>query len=234
MLTQLRRRWTRLSTRAKFGLILAALAILACLFFIPLPSPNTIREWVESTGPWAPVVYLAAMVACTQLPFPRTVWTLTAGLLFSPLLGIGLMFLGLALSATLSLFIFHRVGDRWISPKEGDDAQLCAVGVDQTDFLVVDLFIDLMFLSANAATPPEKLKKGRQNTVPNKHAKARRNCLDRADVDLFFANGGEDGRILLSFTCLLYHTKPESQHRRGRKITGKGNKIPLLLCPALI
>lgn len=127
MLTQLRRRWTQLSTRAKLGLILAALAILACLFFIPLPSPNTIREWVESTGPWAPVVYLVAMVACTQLPFPRTVWTLTAGLLFSPLLGIGLTFLGLALSATLSLFIFHRVGDRWISPKEGDDAQLAVL-----------------------------------------------------------------------------------------------------------
>lgn len=49
---------------------------------------------------------------------------------------------------------------------DGDDAQLRTVGVNQAYFLVVDLFIDLMLLSANAETPPKKLKKERQKYRP--------------------------------------------------------------------
>ncbi|PZP02640.1 MAG: TVP38/TMEM64 family protein [Corynebacterium urealyticum] len=124
MLTHLRERWAQLGTWAQIGLILASLATVACLFFIPLPSPHTIRDWVGSTGPWAPLAYLVLMVLCTQFPFPRTVWTLTAGLMFNPLLGITLMFLGLALSATISVLIFRRVGGRWRPAEDGDDPRV--------------------------------------------------------------------------------------------------------------
>ena len=68
VLTHVRERWAQLGTRAQIGLVLAALAVLACLFFIPLPSPHTIRDWVGSTGPWAPLAYLVSMVLCTQFP----------------------------------------------------------------------------------------------------------------------------------------------------------------------
>ena len=49
---------------------------------------------------------------------------------------------------------------------DGDDAKLRTVSVNQAYFLVVDLFIDLMLLSANAETPPKKLKKERQKYRP--------------------------------------------------------------------
>lgn len=124
MLTHLREHWSQLGARAQIGLVLATLALVACLFFIPLPSPHAIRDWVGSTGPWAPLAYLVLMVLCTQFPFPRTVWTLTAGLMFNPLLGITLMFLGLALSATISVLIFRRVGGRWQPAEGGDDPRV--------------------------------------------------------------------------------------------------------------
>ncbi|HXO57991.1 MAG TPA: hypothetical protein VN866_15845, partial [Mycobacterium sp.] len=60
--------------------ILVAVALL-----VHLPSAMQLRDWLTSMGPWFRLAFLAAHIVVTVLPFPRTVFTLAAGLLFGPL-----------------------------------------------------------------------------------------------------------------------------------------------------
>ena len=61
-------------------MILVAIALL-----VPLPTAVQLRDWATSVGPWFPLAFLAAHIVVTVFPFPRTAFTLAAGLLFGPL-----------------------------------------------------------------------------------------------------------------------------------------------------
>ena len=75
----------------RFIAILAAIVILiAVAVLVPLPTAVQLRDWATSVGPWFPVAFLAAHIVVTVFPFPRTVFTLAAGLLFGPYLGVPL------------------------------------------------------------------------------------------------------------------------------------------------
>ena len=54
---------------------------------MPLPTAVQLRDWATSVGPWFPLAFLAAHIVVTVFPFPRTAFTLAAGLLFGPWLG---------------------------------------------------------------------------------------------------------------------------------------------------
>ena len=47
-----------------------------------------LRDWAESVGPWFPLAFLLAHIVVTVVPVPRTAFTLAAGLLFGPVLGV--------------------------------------------------------------------------------------------------------------------------------------------------
>ena len=70
------------------GALIAGLIAMALL--VPLPTAVQMRDWASSVGPWFPLVFLAAHIVVTVLPFPRTAFTLAAGLLFGPVLGVTL------------------------------------------------------------------------------------------------------------------------------------------------
>ena len=55
-----------------------------------LPTAVQLRDWATSVGPWFPLAFLAAHIVVTVFPFPRTAFTLAAGLLFGPVLGVPL------------------------------------------------------------------------------------------------------------------------------------------------
>ncbi|WP_216898039.1 TVP38/TMEM64 family protein [Nocardia alni] len=86
--------------------VLVAVALLA-----PHPSPQQIREWAHSVGPLFPLVFFVVHAIVCIAPFPRTVFTLSAGLLFGPVLGIGIAVGATTLSALLALLLV-RVLDR--------------------------------------------------------------------------------------------------------------------------
>lgn len=89
---------------------LVVVLLLSVTVVVPMPGVDTVRDTVDGTGAWAPLTWLALMVACTQLPFPRTVWTLSAGVLFGAVLGSVLSLVGLAVSALVSLLLVRRLG----------------------------------------------------------------------------------------------------------------------------
>jgi uncharacterized membrane protein YdjX (TVP38/TMEM64 family) len=90
------------------GAVIAALIAVALL--VPLPTAVQMRDWATSVGPWFPLAFLAAHIVVTVLPFPRTAFTLAAGLLFGPLLGITLAVVASTASAVIALLLVRAAG----------------------------------------------------------------------------------------------------------------------------
>ncbi|WP_185291772.1 TVP38/TMEM64 family protein [Mycolicibacterium litorale] len=97
--------------RRRLLAIAAAIVILvAVAWWVPLPDALALRDWATSVGPWFPLVFLATHIVVTTFPFPRTAFTLTAGLLFGPLLGITIAVAASTVSALLAVLAIRALG----------------------------------------------------------------------------------------------------------------------------
>ncbi|MEU6559590.1 TVP38/TMEM64 family protein [Nocardia nova] len=90
-------------------LLVLAVALAAVALAAPHPAPQQIRDWADSVGPIFPLVFFLAHAIVTVAPFPRTVFTLSAGLLFGPALGIGLAVAATTVSAVLALLLVRAL-----------------------------------------------------------------------------------------------------------------------------
>jgi uncharacterized membrane protein YdjX (TVP38/TMEM64 family) len=97
-----RRRVVMLATAI---VILVAVAVL-----VPLPTAVQLRDWATSVGPWFPLAFLGAHIVVTVFPFPRTAFTLAAGLLFGPLLGVAIGVVASTTSAIIALLLVRAAG----------------------------------------------------------------------------------------------------------------------------
>ncbi|BBZ08132.1 TVP38/TMEM64 family protein [Mycolicibacterium doricum] len=89
----------------------AAIVILVALaWWLPIPNALELRDWATSVGAWFPLVFLATHVVVTTFPFPRTAFTLAAGLLFGPLLGIAIAVAASTVSALLAVLLIRALG----------------------------------------------------------------------------------------------------------------------------
>lgn len=96
-------------TRILFTAIAVA-AVVAVVLLVPLPTALQLRDWATAVGPWFPLAFLAAHVVVTVLPFPRTAFTLAAGLLFGPVLGVAIAVTASTVSALLALLLVRGLG----------------------------------------------------------------------------------------------------------------------------
>jgi uncharacterized membrane protein YdjX (TVP38/TMEM64 family) len=95
----------------RFVVILAAIVILiAIALLVELPTAVQLRDWATSVGPWFPLAFLAAHIVVTVFPFPRTAFTLAAGLLFGPVLGVPLAVAAATISAVIALLLVRAAG----------------------------------------------------------------------------------------------------------------------------
>ncbi|MBA0046906.1 TVP38/TMEM64 family protein [Mycobacteroides sp. LB1] len=88
----------------------AILIVAATLLFLPLPTALQMRDWARQLGPWFPLAFLGAHTIVTVLPFPRTAFTLAAGLLFGTQLGVLLAVVASTASAVLALWGVRALG----------------------------------------------------------------------------------------------------------------------------
>ena len=99
--------------RRQMAAIAATIVILvAILVLVPRPGAMQLRDWATSVGPWFPLAFLVAHIVVTVFPFPRTAFTLAAGLLFGPWLGILIAVAASAVSALLALIAVRAAGWR--------------------------------------------------------------------------------------------------------------------------
>ena len=85
-------------------------ALVAVALLVPLPTAVQLRDWAESVGPWFPLAFLLAHIVVTVVPFPRTAFTLAAGLLFGPLLGVLIAVFASTASALIALLLVRAAG----------------------------------------------------------------------------------------------------------------------------
>src|SRR5262249_10083 len=87
------------------GPVVGITVLVAVAVVVPLPTAVQLRDWAESVGPWFPLTFLLAHIVVTVVPVPRTAFTLAAGLLFGPVLGVVIAVLASTASALLALLL---------------------------------------------------------------------------------------------------------------------------------
>ncbi len=96
--------------RRVFAILTAIVILVAIALLVPLPTAVQLRDWATSAGPWFPVAFLGTHIVVTVFPFPRTAFTLAAGLLFGPVLGIPLAVAAATVSAVIALLLVRAAG----------------------------------------------------------------------------------------------------------------------------
>ncbi|MGV9409336.1 TVP38/TMEM64 family protein [Nocardia sp. NPDC003693] len=90
--------------------LIAGLAVLfAAAALMPHPAPQQIRTWADSVGPLLPLVFFAVHALLCVAPIPRTIFTLSAGMLFGPVLGLTLAVTATTVSAVLALLLVRAL-----------------------------------------------------------------------------------------------------------------------------
>ncbi|MDY6049614.1 MAG: TVP38/TMEM64 family protein [Corynebacterium sp.] len=82
-----------------------------------IPSLARLRSWADQTGSWFPLLFALAYIVITQLPIPRTLLTLSSGILFGPGLGILIALVATTISAAISLTIVRAGLGAWMAPR---------------------------------------------------------------------------------------------------------------------
>jgi uncharacterized membrane protein YdjX (TVP38/TMEM64 family) len=85
-------------------------ALIPLATWLPVPTPLQMRDWAESVGPWFPLAFLGAHIVATVVPVPRTAFTLAAGLLFGPALGVPIAVVASTVSAVLAMLLVRAAG----------------------------------------------------------------------------------------------------------------------------
>ncbi len=126
----------QVSRRRIVATLIAIVMLVAVAVLVPMPTAVQLRDWATSLGPWFPMAFLAGHVVVTTFPFPRTAFTLAAGLLFGTALGVGLAVLASTLSAVVALWLVRAVGwrlDRLVSHPMINLAGKAAPALDAVD-----------------------------------------------------------------------------------------------------
>lgn len=106
--------------RSPSRLLLLAFALVLFIgawLLIDVPPLATLRQWAEDTGPWFPAIFWLLYVLITQFPIPRTIMTISAGVLFGTVEGIVIALTATTVSAVISLVLVRSLLRDWIEPR---------------------------------------------------------------------------------------------------------------------
>ena len=108
----------RKAPRNRIALVVAAGALfVAAWMLLDVPPLSTLRTWSGETGVWFPVLFWLLYVLITQFPIPRTLMTVSAGILFGTGRGILIALTATTVSAVISLLIVRTLLRDWVEPR---------------------------------------------------------------------------------------------------------------------
>jgi uncharacterized membrane protein YdjX (TVP38/TMEM64 family) len=100
----------QLSRPRAVATVVGITVLVSVALLVPLPTPVQLRDWAESVGPWFPLAFLMAHAVVTVVPVPRTAFTLAAGLLFGPVLGVAIALVASTASAMIAMLLVRAAG----------------------------------------------------------------------------------------------------------------------------
>ncbi|SLM88172.1 DedA family protein paralog [Corynebacterium casei] len=95
----------------------AVIALVALILFVDLPDIGELRTWADGAGSWFIVLFWIGYVVLTLFPLPRTLWTVSAGLLFGPATGLLIALTALTASAIIALLVVRGLLGDWMRPR---------------------------------------------------------------------------------------------------------------------
>ncbi|MGZ8179675.1 TVP38/TMEM64 family protein [Williamsia sp. SKLECPSW1] len=98
-------------------LAVAFVAVLVVVVVVGLPGVDRFRAWSDSLGPWFVVVFFLAYALICVAPIPRTVFTLSSGVLFGPVTGLAVALGATMISAVLAFVLVRSVGREAVAPR---------------------------------------------------------------------------------------------------------------------
>ncbi|MFI6361903.1 TVP38/TMEM64 family protein [Nocardia sp. NPDC050630] len=91
------------------ALLVGGAALFIAAMLVPLPTPQQMQDWATSVGPIFPLLFFVVHALVTVAPIPRTVLTVSAGVLFGPALGIALAASATTVSAALAILLVRAL-----------------------------------------------------------------------------------------------------------------------------
>ncbi|MDO5511122.1 TVP38/TMEM64 family protein [Corynebacterium sp.] len=95
----------------------ALAGFLAVTLLIDVPAITTLRTWADASGAWFVALFWLGYVVVTQFPVPRTILTLSSGVLFGPWVGIAVALTATTVAAALSLTVVRGLLGEWMAPR---------------------------------------------------------------------------------------------------------------------
>jgi len=100
-----------LKDRRVVGILVLLAGLAAIALLVPHPSISQVRQWSESVdGPVLVLTFFVVHALVTIAPVPRTVFTLSAGVLFGGALGVAVTAAATTISAVLAFLLVRAVG----------------------------------------------------------------------------------------------------------------------------
>lgn len=104
--------------RGKKMSVLTLLGVIAlALILAPNVDQGALAGWSTSMGWMFPVVFVVLYAVITMAPIPRTIFTLAAGILFGPILGLALATLATMISAAAAFLLVRSIGRDFVASK---------------------------------------------------------------------------------------------------------------------
>jgi uncharacterized membrane protein YdjX (TVP38/TMEM64 family) len=105
----MRRRVERFRDLRLIGAAVLLAAFVAITLFGQAPDAQQIRVWAWAVGPWFPLLFFLAHALAT-VALPRLPLTLSAGLVFGPVMGIVIAVCATTVSAALAFLLARAIG----------------------------------------------------------------------------------------------------------------------------
>ncbi|MEV0033265.1 TVP38/TMEM64 family protein [Nocardia sp. NPDC050793] len=91
------------------ALLVGVGALFVAALLVPLPGPTQIQQWADSVGPWFPLLFFGVYSILAVAPLPRTVLTVSCGVLFGALLGTAVALSATVVAAGLALVLVRTL-----------------------------------------------------------------------------------------------------------------------------
>lgn len=106
-----------MSTKRIMILAIALCAFAAAWMLVDVPPLSVLRQWADRTGAWFPAVFWLLYVVVTQFPIPRTVMTVSAGILFGTWWGLAIALSATTVAAVVSLVVVRYLLRDVVEPR---------------------------------------------------------------------------------------------------------------------